>query len=99
MPDAAPGKVSTLLGGSVATQTPLCAVWEDPTSPHPPRGGSNAEAGGLPGGHCHVCLKQNPGAHSELKLKRYSLPGEKPSTCEPFISWQEVSQAQTCPKS
>ena len=79
MPDAAPGKVSTSLEGSVATQTPLWAVWEDPTSPHP-CGGSNAEAGGLPLGHCHMYLKQNPGAHSDFKLKRYSLPGEKPST-------------------
>ena len=48
--------------------------------PPTPRGGSNAEAGDLPLGHCHMYLKQNPGAHSELKLKRYSLPGEKPST-------------------
>ena len=34
-----------------------------------PRGVSNTEAGGLPVGHCRMCLKQNPGAHSELKLK------------------------------
>lgn len=32
MPDAAPGEVSTPLEGSLATQTPLWAVWEDPTS-------------------------------------------------------------------